>query len=79
MAAFSEVNSHPHSGWWLDFALKGRNQKPAAVTLPPSENHRHMRWFSEDNKSVIIFSIGSSMVRLVAGGFTVSRRNIIQE
>jgi hypothetical protein len=44
-----KVNNHPHSGW-LDFALKGRNQKHAVFKLPSSENHRHRRWFSEDNK-----------------------------
>jgi hypothetical protein len=33
--ASKEVNNHPHSGW-LDFALKGHNQKHAVFQLPSS-------------------------------------------
>jgi hypothetical protein len=44
-----QASNHPHSGW-LDFALKGRNQKHAVFKLPSSEIIAHGDGFPEDNK-----------------------------
>jgi uncharacterized protein len=59
MKTSSSVNNHPHSGW-LEFALKGRNQKLVEFLVAFFRNHRHRRWFLKTIKTRINAMPGSA-------------------